>query len=84
MTGGERFTEEALAEGDFVSPARFADGNHSGRPATEAILGPVLLAMPFDGAPYGGCRDSGGGQDEDLAEPGSFTPVKPVDIRFRA
>ena len=47
VTGGERLTEGDLAEGNFVSPALFADVDPAGRLATEEIFGPVLAAIPF-------------------------------------
>ena len=47
VTGGERLTEGALADGNFVSPALFADVDPYGRLATEEIFGPVLAAIPF-------------------------------------
>ena len=47
VTGGVRLTEGALAEGNFVSPALFADVDPYGRLATEEIFGPVLAAIPF-------------------------------------
>ncbi len=49
VTGGERLTEGALADGNFVSPALFADVDPYGRLATEEIFGPVLAAIPFAG-----------------------------------
>jgi acyl-CoA reductase-like NAD-dependent aldehyde dehydrogenase len=49
VTGGERLTEGALAAGNFVSPALFADVDPYGRLATEEIFGPVLAAIPFAG-----------------------------------
>ena len=47
VTGGERLTDGELAEGNFVSPALFADVDPDGRLATEEIFGPVLAAIPF-------------------------------------
>jgi acyl-CoA reductase-like NAD-dependent aldehyde dehydrogenase len=49
VTGGERVTDGALAAGNFVRPALFADVDPAGRLATEEIFGPVLAAMAFDG-----------------------------------
>ena len=48
VVGGERLTQGDLAEGNFVSPALFADVDPTSRLATEEIFGPVLSAMPFD------------------------------------
>jgi betaine-aldehyde dehydrogenase len=48
VTGGERLTDGALAAGNFVSPALFADVDPASRLATEEIFGPVLAAIPFD------------------------------------
>ncbi len=47
VTGGDRLTDGALAAGNFVRPALFADVDPA-RLATEEIFGPVLAAMPFD------------------------------------
>jgi acyl-CoA reductase-like NAD-dependent aldehyde dehydrogenase len=47
VTGGERLTAGDLANGNFVSPALFADVDPAGRLATEEIFGPVLAAIPF-------------------------------------
>ena len=47
VTGGERLTDGALAAGNFVSPALFADVDPGGRLASEEIFGPVLAAIPF-------------------------------------
>jgi betaine-aldehyde dehydrogenase len=47
VTGGERLTAGDLADGNFVSPALFADVDPAGRLATEEIFGPVLAAIPF-------------------------------------
>ena len=49
VTGGVRLTEGGLADGNFVSPALFADVDPYGRVATEEIFGPVLAAIPFAG-----------------------------------
>jgi betaine-aldehyde dehydrogenase len=49
VTGGQRLTEGGLGEGNFVSPALFADVDPAGRLATEEIFGPVLAAIPFTG-----------------------------------
>jgi acyl-CoA reductase-like NAD-dependent aldehyde dehydrogenase len=48
VTGGERLTTGDLADGNFVTPALFADVDPAGRLATEEIFGPVLAAIPFD------------------------------------
>jgi len=48
VTGGERLTAGDLANGNFVTPALFADVDPAGRLATEEIFGPVLAAIPFD------------------------------------
>jgi len=47
VTGGERLTDGDLAQGNFVTPALFADVDPAGRLATEEIFGPVLAAIPF-------------------------------------
>jgi acyl-CoA reductase-like NAD-dependent aldehyde dehydrogenase len=47
VTGGERLTDGDLANGNFVTPALFADVDPAGRLATEEIFGPVLAAIPF-------------------------------------
>jgi len=47
VTGGERLTAGDLAQGNFVTPALFADVDPAGRLATEEIFGPVLAAIPF-------------------------------------
>ena len=47
VTGGERLTAGDLANGNFVTPALFADVDPAGRLATEEIFGPVLAAIPF-------------------------------------
>jgi acyl-CoA reductase-like NAD-dependent aldehyde dehydrogenase len=47
VTGGERLTTGDLAQGNFVTPALFADVDPAGRLATEEIFGPVLAAIPF-------------------------------------
>ena len=48
VVGGERLTDGDLAQGNFVSPALFADVDPTSRLATEEVFGPVLSAMPFD------------------------------------
>lgn len=48
VTGGVRLTAGDLANGNFVTPALFADVDPAGRLATEEIFGPVLAAIPFD------------------------------------
>ncbi len=47
VTGGVRLTDGDLAQGNFVTPALFADVDPAGRLATEEIFGPVLAAIPF-------------------------------------
>jgi betaine-aldehyde dehydrogenase len=47
VTGGVRLTAGDLANGNFVTPALFADVDPAGRLATEEIFGPVLAAIPF-------------------------------------
>ncbi len=134
VVGGERLTEGALADGNFVSPTLFADVDPAGRLATEEIFGPVLSAMVFDdydeavsiansvdfgltasvftrdlrtamafardvesgyvwvnesarhfgGAPYGGYKNSGIGQDEGFSEIESYAQVKTVNLRFES
>ncbi len=47
LSGGERLTEGALANGYFVPPTVFADVQDSMRIAQEEIFGPVISAIPF-------------------------------------
>jgi aldehyde dehydrogenase (NAD+) len=49
VTGGERLTDGALAEGYFVPPTIFADVRDDMTVAREEIFGPVAAVMPFDG-----------------------------------
>jgi aldehyde dehydrogenase (NAD+) len=46
--GGNRITDEGLADGYFVAPTVFADVEDSMAIAREEIFGPVISAMPFD------------------------------------
>lgn len=48
LSGGERLTEGALANGYFVPPTVFADVKDDMRIAQEEIFGPVISAIPFD------------------------------------
>ena len=48
LSGGERMTEGALADGFFVPPTVFADVKDDMRIAQEEIFGPVISAIPFD------------------------------------
>lgn len=48
VTGGQRLTDGALANGYFVPPTVFADVRDEMRIAKEEIFGPVLSAIPFD------------------------------------
>jgi betaine-aldehyde dehydrogenase len=48
ITGGNRATAGALAQGFFVEPTIFADVDNSARIAQEEIFGPVLVVIPFD------------------------------------
>ncbi|ONG50117.1 betaine-aldehyde dehydrogenase [Pseudoroseomonas deserti] len=48
LSGGERLTEGALAQGYFVPPTIFADVKDEMRIAQEEIFGPVISAIPFD------------------------------------
>lgn len=47
VTGGERLTGE-YADGNFVSPAVFADVDNRSTLAQEEVFGPVLAVVPFD------------------------------------
>lgn len=47
LSGGERLTEGALANGYFVPPTIFADVRDEMRIAQEEIFGPVISAIPF-------------------------------------
>ncbi|MEJ1978218.1 MAG: aldehyde dehydrogenase family protein [Acetobacteraceae bacterium] len=47
LSGGERLTEGALADGYFVPPTVFADVRDEMRIAQEEIFGPVISAIPF-------------------------------------
>jgi aldehyde dehydrogenase (NAD+) len=48
LSGGERLTEGAMANGYFVPPTVFADVKDEMRIAQEEIFGPVISAIPFD------------------------------------
>ena len=48
LTGGERLTDGALAEGNYLAPTVFADADNSMRVCQEEIFGPVEMVMPFD------------------------------------
>lgn len=48
ITGGGRLTEGALAAGNYLAPAIFADVDNSMRICQEEIFGPVATVMPFD------------------------------------
>lgn len=48
VTGGERLTDGALADGYFVAPTVFADVTNTMRIAREEIFGPVVALIPFD------------------------------------
>jgi aldehyde dehydrogenase (NAD+) len=48
LSGGERLTEGAYANGYFVPPTVFSDVRDDMRIAREEIFGPVISAMPFD------------------------------------
>ena len=47
LCGGER-PGGALAQGNFVTPALFADVDNAMTVAREEVFGPVLVAIPFD------------------------------------
>ena len=48
LTGGQRLTEGALAQGNYLTPTIFADADNSMRVCQEEIFGPVEMVMPFD------------------------------------
>jgi aminomuconate-semialdehyde/2-hydroxymuconate-6-semialdehyde dehydrogenase len=48
LTGGQRLTDGALADGNYVAPTVFADVDNSWRIAREEIFGPVQVIAPFD------------------------------------
>ncbi len=48
VTGGQRLTSGALAQGYYVEPTVFADVQDDMRIAREEIFGPVISALPFD------------------------------------
>jgi aminomuconate-semialdehyde/2-hydroxymuconate-6-semialdehyde dehydrogenase len=48
LTGGQRLTSGALAEGNYVAPTVFADVDNGWRIAREEIFGPVQVIAPFD------------------------------------
>ncbi len=48
VVGGGRLREGALAQGNYVAPAVFADAANHMRIAQEEIFGPVLTIIPFD------------------------------------
>ena len=47
LSGGERLTEGALANGYFVPPTVFANVRDDMRIAQDEIFGPVISAIPF-------------------------------------
>src|SRR6516225_787206 len=47
LSGGERLTDGAMANGYFVPPTVFADVRDDMRIAQEEIFGPVISAIPF-------------------------------------
>src|SRR3984957_9179358 len=47
LTGGERLTQGAFANGSFVPPTVFADVRDDMKIAQEEIFGPVISAIPF-------------------------------------
>ncbi|MCC6779492.1 MAG: aldehyde dehydrogenase family protein, partial [Hyphomicrobiales bacterium] len=49
LSGGERLTDGALAQGYFVPPTVFANVKDDMRIAQEEIFGPVISAIPFKG-----------------------------------
>jgi aminomuconate-semialdehyde/2-hydroxymuconate-6-semialdehyde dehydrogenase len=48
LTGGQRLTSGALADGNYVAPTVFADVDNGWRIAREEIFGPVQVIAPFD------------------------------------
>jgi aminomuconate-semialdehyde/2-hydroxymuconate-6-semialdehyde dehydrogenase len=48
LTGGNRVTTGALADGNYVAPTVFADVDNRWRIAREEIFGPVAVLAPFD------------------------------------
>jgi aldehyde dehydrogenase (NAD+) len=48
LTGGNRLTSGALADGYFVEPTVFVDVKDDMKIAREEIFGPVMSALPFD------------------------------------
>ncbi len=48
ITGGNRMTDGALADGCFVQPTIFGDVSPDMRIVREEIFGPVIVAIPFD------------------------------------
>ena len=48
LGGGERLTDGALAHGNYMAPAIFADTDNSMRVCREEIFGPVATVMPFE------------------------------------
>jgi len=48
LTGGDRLTTGALAQGYFVPPTVFADVRDDMRIAQDEIFGPVVSAIPFE------------------------------------
>ena len=48
LSGGDRLTQGALANGYFVPPTVFADVRDDMRIAQDEIFGPVLSAIPFE------------------------------------
>ena len=48
LIGGERVTDGALAQGNFVSPAIFADCSDDMSIVREEIFGPVMSVLDFD------------------------------------
>lgn len=48
VSGGERLTRGALADGFYVPPTIFTEVNERMRIVREEIFGPVVVAVPFD------------------------------------
>ena len=48
VTGGNRLTDGAYAQGNWMEPTVFTDVDNTMRCAREEIFGPVQVVMPFD------------------------------------
>ncbi len=48
LCGGEKLTDGALAQGNYLTPAVYVDVNGGMRIMREEIFGPVVCIMPFD------------------------------------